>query len=190
MARDKKTEIVDFSKPLKNWQWEQFSQTYFATNSPTESALVANYSKKTARTQGSKLLTRVDIAGRIAYLQGELAKKSGVTAQRVIDEYAKIAFANIQDLLLEANHIRDISQVPREIAAAVSSVTVDVRHDSGPVEKGKSRGYVEKVKFTMHSKPQALDALGKHYGIFGADNDQSRTQVAIQIVNYAGASKK
>lgn len=178
-ARDSE---VDFSKPLKNWQYEQFCRAHLVTNNATQAAKDAKYSRKTAGSKGTQLLQIVSIAGRLAYLRGELAKKSDIDAKRVIDEYAKIAFCNTQDFLLENNKIADISQLPREIAAAVSSVQVETRHDNGD-----SEGYTDKVKFTLHSKIQALDALGKHLGIFREDNEQKgQILIPIQVIVQHG----
>ncbi len=184
-GKHKESPPVDFSKPLKNWQYEQFCRAHLVTNNATQAAKDAKYSPKTAGSKGTHLLQIVNIAGRLAFLRSQLAQKLDITAERVINEYAKLAFSNTQDFLDEDNAIKDISQLPREIAAAVSSVQVETRHDNGD-----SEGYTEKVKFTLHSKIQALDALGKNLGIFKEDNDQSRSQIAVQIVNYAGASKR
>ncbi len=172
---------VDYSKPLKNWQWEQFCRAYLATNNAAQSTRDAKYSHKGANSKGTQLLANVSIAGRLAHLRSIMATKMDITAQRVIDEYAKIAFCNTQDLLLADNQVADISQLPPEIAAAVSSVQVETRHDNG-----KSKGYTEKVKFTLHSKTQALDALGKHLGIFKEDNDQSRSQNQTLVIMQFG----
>jgi phage terminase small subunit len=174
---------IDYSRRLKNWQWEQFCQTYLITNNGAEAARVAKYSLKGVNGTGSRLLANVSIAGRIAYLKGQLAKKSDIDAQRVINEYSKIAFANIQQFLDSKNQVRDISELPADVAAAVESIQIDIRHDTvGP-------GHTEKVKFKLCSKLGALNDLARHLGLFEKDNDQSRTQVAIQIVNYSGASQ-
>lgn len=181
----KKAEI-DYSKRLKNWQYEQFCRAYLVTNNATQAAKDAKYSKKTAGSKGTHLLQIVSIAGRLAYLQGVLAKKSDIDAQKVIAEYSKIAFANIKDFLESGNEITDISQLPDEIAAAVDSIQCDIRHDSG-----ESEGYTEKVKIKLHSKLGALNDLARHLGLFGKDNLQrqsapptlvihdNRTQVAV-----------
>lgn len=173
---------TDYSKPLKNWQYEQFCRAYLVTNNATQAAKDAKYSEKTAGSKAVQLLQIVNIIGRLAHLRSILATKMDITAQRVIDEYAKIAFCNTQDFLLAGNQITDISQLPPEIAAAVSSVQVETRHDNG-----KSEGYTTKVKFTLHSKTQALDALGKHLGIFKEDNEQKgQPLLAIQVILQHG----
>jgi len=42
-------------------------------------------------------------------------------------------------------------------------------------------GETKKVK--LHSKLSALDALGKHLGVFKKDNDQKQTSVVITGMN-------
>ena len=65
----------------------------------------------------------------------------------------------------------DLSKIPREKAAALASISIDIRHDSGD-----SDGYVEKVKFTTHSKVVALNSfLDRLQG-------KPRQQVSVQQV--------
>jgi len=169
-------ETVDYSKPLKNAKYERFCQEYIVDNNATQAAIRAKYSKKGANVKGSQLLTIIDIASRVAYLQGKVAEKSGVTAKMIVEELAKVGFANIQDYIGEGNEIVDLSGIKREVAAAVESIQVDIRHDSGD-----SEGYIEKVKLKCHSKLSALTDLGKHLGIFERDNRQ-KTDGLVDLI--------
>ncbi len=163
----KKTTPINYSKPLDNAKYERFCQEFVTDNNKTQAAIRAKYSEKTAGSKGEQLLKIVDIKERIAILQAELSKKSGITAVMVVEEFAKIAFANIQDYIKDDNEIVDLSQIKRDKAAAIDSIQVDIRHDNGD-----SMGYTEKVRFKLHSKISALENLGKHLGIFEKDNIQ------------------
>ncbi len=172
---------IDYSKPLSNDKYEAFCQQYIIDNNATQAAIRAGYSERTAGSKGTQLLQIVNIKGRIAYLQGQLAEECGVTAKKVITELTKIGFANIKSVLSKGNEIVDISQLPDEIAAAVESIQSDIRHDSGD-----SKGYTEKVKVKFHSKLGALNDLGKHLGIFGKDNEQRQGLTLADIAAMAG----
>ncbi len=126
-------------------------------------------SDKAAESGASRTLRIAKVKARIRELRKGLEKKTGISAERVINEYAKVAFANVKSVLSKDNEILDISQLPDEIAAAVESIQSDIRHDSGD-----SEGYTEKVKVKFHSKLGALSDLGKHLGIFKKDNEQSK----------------
>lgn len=159
--------MIDYSKPLKNAKYERFCQEYIVDSNGAKAAIRAGYSKNGAKVKASQLLTIINVKERITYLQAELSKETGITTKRIIEEFAKVGFANIQDYLTEGNEIKDISGIKREVAAAVESIQVDIRHDSGD-----SEGYTEKVKLKCHSKLSALTDLGKHLGIFERDNRQ------------------
>jgi phage terminase small subunit len=158
---------VDYSKPLKNRQYEAFCQHHHACKNATQAAKDAGYAVKSAKTKGSQLLTIIDIKGRVDYLACEVAEKCGVTAEKVINELRKLGFSNIKSFLSKDNEIADLSQLPDEITAAVKSVQTTIRHDSGD-----SEGYTEKVKLDLYDKRASLVDLGRHLGIFEKDNEQ------------------
>jgi len=161
---------LDYSKPLKNPRYELFSQEYMVDLNKTQAAKRAKYSKKTAGQKGEQLFKIVEIKGRITYLQGELSKKVGVTAEMVVAEISKIAFANIQDYICEDNEVLDLSKIPRNVAAVVESVQV-TRSTSGEAE-------IVSTKFKLYSKMAALENLGKHLGIYEKDNEQKKDNLA------------
>ena len=156
---------------------ERFCQEYMVDLNATQAAIRAGYSKKTAKSIGQENLTKPDVQVRITELRKGLQEKTGINAVRVINEYAKVAFANIKSFLDEGNAITDISDLPDEIAAAVESIQSDIRHDSGD-----SDGYTEKVKLKLHSKLSALNDLGRHLGIFEKDNEQGKVIVAQRVL--------
>ncbi len=140
-------------------------------------------SDKAAESGASRMLRIAKVKARIRELRKGLEKKTGISAERVINEYAKVAFANVKSILSKDNEIKDISQLPDEIAAAVESIQSDIRHDSGD-----SEGYTEKVKVKFYSKLIALGDLGRHLGIFEKDNEQGKP-IAPQIIVFGTPSK-
>lgn len=115
------------------------------------------------------------------YLE-KLGKRATVRAERSADEVIRelelLGFSNIQDFLGEDNEVKDLSQLDRDTAAAVESVQSDIRHD-----KGDSDGYTEKVKFKLHSKQAALEALARRFKLFG-ENQPTIGDVKIQIIHF------
>jgi len=137
-------------------------------------------SRKVAEAAVSRLLSKVKVKARLEYKRGLLAKKCDITAERVVNELAKIGFADLKDYLDKGNEIADLTKLDRRFTAAVESIQSDIRHDSG-----KSDGYTEKVKIKLHSKLQALDQLGRHLGLFEKDKP-AETNITINILNYNG----
>ena len=175
---------IDYSKELRNSKYERFCQEYIVDNNATQAVIRAEYSKKGAKQKGSQLLTIVDIASRIRHLQENLSIESGIDAKRIVDELAKIGFSNIQDYIEEAedgNEIKNLATLDRDLAAAVESIQIDVRHDGGD-----SKGYTEKTRFKLYDKKGALVELGKHLGIFEKDNRQKLDPVTDLIKEISG----
>ncbi len=83
---------------LENQQREKFCLAYvYKTNgNATKAAKLAGYSAKTARTSGSRLLTFVDIQGRIKELTLEAIRESGWDRDKVKDVLATRLFAIAQ----------------------------------------------------------------------------------------------
>lgn len=155
---------------MLNEKQARFAQEYLIDLNATQAAIRAGYSAKTAGQQGFDLLKNPEIA---AAIDKGIAKRSArveITADRVLQELAKIAFADIRKAVRWGRSPRDetsanaspnglgmypVELVPSEeieddIAAAVSEVSLT---DSG-------------IKIKMHDKKGALVDLGKHLGLF------------------------
>lgn len=128
------------------------------------------------RVAGSRLLQRVNIRGRIAELQANVAKieataldlaaeELGITKVRILKELAKIAFGNMDDYTrVDANGdvVLDMSRVDRDKMSNVQEVTID-RYTEG---RGEAARDVKKTKFKLYDKQTALGMLGKHFALF------------------------
>ena len=164
-------------KPKLTVKQEKFCNEYLVDLNAAGAARRAKYSIKSCKLIGHQNITKLNIQKRIQQLRKELKTESGLTPIMVIDEYKKIAFSNVQDYLGESNEIIDLTTIAREKAAAVESVQIDIRHDSGK----DAEGYTEKIKFKLYSKLNALDSLGKHLGIFLEDNKQKADSLATAL---------
>ena len=168
------------SKPKLTDKQRRFCFEYMVDLNATQAAIRAGYSKKRADSSGPRLLGNVGVQEFIEKLRGNQEERTLVKADQVIAELAKVGFSNIQDYIGEGNEIQDISEVKREVAAAVESIQVDIRHDGGD-----SEGYTEKVKLKLHSKLSALDSLCKHLGLYAKDKVVTVTLAsAIKQVLY------
>jgi len=72
--------------PLNNQKHETFCQEYSVDKNATQAAIRSGYSKKTAKSQGQRLLTNVDISQRIDELNTEHAEKILVTKESIVKE--------------------------------------------------------------------------------------------------------
>ena len=98
------------------------------------------------------------VRDRIAEIQTQLVTKTDITAQRVLEELAKIGFASYGDFLTVDENGRtnvDVSKLTKEQLAAISEMQIDTTED------GKQR-----IKVKLHDKRAALMDIGKHLGMF------------------------
>ena len=166
MAKKKKTTRKAKKKTLDNRE-KLFVAAYCVTKNAYKAARTAGYAESTALKKAGKWVGKSRnnpkpfIANAIHAKFDKVIDKLDLKTEDVIREYMKVGFANIDDFIESGNEIKDLSELDRDILAAVESIQSDIRHDSGDNE-----GYTEKVKLKLHSKLAALSDLGKHLGIF------------------------
>lgn len=133
---------------------KRFVEEYLIDLNATQAAIRAGYSPDTAKSIGSENLTKPDIQARIAKAMAERSKRTGVNADRVVTELAKIAFVNASDVI-DADTATLKPDVAPEDTAAIQSVKVKTFGEDGLEREIK-----------MADKLKALELLGKHLGMF------------------------
>ena len=152
---------------------QRFVDEYLIDLNATQAAIRAGYSAQTANEQGSRLLTNVSVEAAIKRSIAERSRRTGVTADRVIMELAKIGFVNIADVA-DLDHATIQDGALRDDTAAIQSVKVK----RIPVEDGD----IVERELKLHDKVKSLDLLGRHLGIF---NDKLKLEGGFQI-NFTG----
>ena len=148
---------------------KRFVEEYLIDLNATQAAIRAGYSPETAGAIGAENLKKPEIKSRIDKAMAERSRRTGVSADRVIQELARIGFAKLTDVVNpETAEIR--KDASEDDLACIQSVKIK------PGEFGTER----EVK--MYDKRAALVDLGKHRGIF---NDRlkldSDTELTIKI---------
>ena len=133
---------------------KRFVEEYLIDLNATQAAIRSGYSPDTAKSIGSENLTKPDIQARIAKAMAERSKRTGVNADRVVAELAKIAFVNAEDVI-DAETATVKPNAAREDTAAIQSVKVKTFGEDGLEREIK-----------MADKIKALELLGKHLGMF------------------------
>lgn len=142
----------------------------------TQAAIRCGYAIKSANVEGARLLTNANIETYISELQLKAQEKTGITAERVIAEYAKIAFFDIRKIYGDDGNLLPVCDLDDDSAAAIAGIeSYEERMQAG--EETIVTGVVRKVKIS--DKIRALDGLGKHLGIFDKDNSQKKPIVNV-----------
>ena len=142
-----------------------FIQRYLACQVGALAAVQAGFSPRSAQQRATELLKKDHIQAALRARRQSLAIESGVTAQDVLNELKKVAFANMDDYMSvddEGAPYLDLSTLTRDQAAAISEANTE-RYVEG---KGKDAMPVKKAKVKLHDKISALVNLGKHLGLF------------------------
>ena len=141
----------------------RFALEYLRDLNATQAAIRAGYKEKTAKAQGSRLLTNVDVQKLIEEGRKEVESQIKFDAARVLQELARIGLCDIGQAFDEHGNLRPIREIPEDVRRAISGVEVDELWENG--EDGRHQtGITRKVKFW--DKPKSLELLGKHLKLF------------------------
>lgn len=153
------------AKERLNYRQELFAREYLVDLNATKAAIRAGYSAKTAGQIGERLLKNVVIAKKVQRAMDARAKRIDITADAVLQELAKIAFANTLDyvrVLDDGSVVVDMSKATRDQMAALCEVTSEVYLEGS----GDAAKEVKRVKFKMADKRGALVDLGRNLKLF------------------------
>jgi phage terminase small subunit len=148
-----------------------FVREYLVDLNATQAAIRVGYSPKTAKQQGSRLLTNADIAKAIEAGKADVAQDAHATKEQILQELARIGFSDPGQILNEDGVCRTLNEMPEDIRRCISSV------------KFSGDGGTE-VKFWP--KNQALELLGKYRSMWverleHTGKDGEKLSVSINI---------
>lgn len=150
----------------------QFCKEYRIDRNATQAAIRCGYSAKSARVQGSRLLTDVDIAREITSWDIKQSEKLEITAERIQAEYAKLAFSDARKavawrtnvLAAVENDDGSISRLVQNQVVVVDSADLD--DDTACAISEVSQGKDGQIKLKFYDKKGALDSLARIKGMF------------------------
>ena len=153
-----------------NERERRFCEEYLIDLSPQNAALRAGYAPATARNAACWIAPgrpkKPELRGEIDRMLAERSRRTGVNADRVVRELARIAFADVADVM-DAGGTDVRGDIARDDSAALAQVRR--RETAGGVE----------CEIRMHDKNRALQLLGKHLGLFA---DGARSQPAPPVI--------
>jgi phage terminase small subunit len=161
---------------------KMFCREYLVDLNATQAAIRAGYSAKTAKDIGCQTLAKVYISEYIQKLMDKRAAKIEITADKVLEELAKMAFANMQDYITvtdDGSAFIDLSNLTREQAAALAEVSVDSYLEGTGTDEEKKR-VVKKIKIKLADKRGNLELLGKNLKLF---NDRIDLNIVNRSIN-------
>ncbi|WP_010094391.1 terminase small subunit [Ornithinibacillus scapharcae] len=146
---------------------KRFVEEYLIDLNATQAAIRAGYSKKNADKIGPELLGKTRVTEAIEIAKKKRSKRTEITQDRVLNELAKVGFANITDFL-------SFSTAKTIVGYDDNEPIVDYAHvvqmkDSDEID-GAVISEVQlkdgQLKFKLHDKMKALQDMGRHLGMF------------------------
>lgn len=147
----------------------RFCEEYLIDLNATQAAIRAGYSEDTAGSIGWENLKKPEIQEYISRLQKKLSNKLEIKQERVLKEFARIAFADIRKYYDENGQLLSPDKLDDDAAAALAGIEV---FEEFEVIKGNKKKIGDTRKIKIWNKLQALDSLAKHLGLFEEDNKQ------------------
>lgn len=182
-SKSKKPRKPSWASEILTTKQTLFVREYLIDLNATQAAIRAGYSSRTAEAQGSKVLNERKVAAAIAAAMQERAERTELTADMVIAELRKIAFANMQDFVSISTDGKekgqatvDLSKLSRDQFAAIGEIRIE------DIDSGRRTG--KRTVFKLLDKRAALVDLGKHLGIF-IERKQVEHTGTIEIQNAA-----
>jgi len=151
---------------------QRFIEEYLVDVNASQAAIRAGFSEKESRCCGARLLRHPVVGEAVRTAIAERSKRTQITADRVLREYARIAFADIRKFTTGQEgetDLKTLAELSDDDAAAVVELT------GTPEGKG--------VKVKLHDKKRALDAIARHLGLFtkGQEPAESPSAAAERI---------
>lgn len=138
---------------------ERFVAEYLTDLNATKAAIRAGYSKRSAYSQGHDLLKKPEVQEAISKATAKRATKLELTAERVLLEATRLAFADPAQAFTPEGALLPLPEIPEELRRAVSGLDVEALFE-GRGESREQVGTLRKIRFW--SKPDALELLAKH----------------------------
>ena len=152
---------------------KRFVEEYLIDLNATQAAIRAGYSPDTAGSIGNENLKKPEICACVEKAMAERSKRTGVCADRVVQELAKIAFLNLRDVIdPKTAAVRE--DASDEDTAALQSIKVKKSYS----ETGESIEREAKAA----DKLKALELLGRHLGMWNDNLDVNGVE-GVVIVN-------
>ena len=112
-----------------------FATEYLIDLNATQAAIRAGYSKRTAHSQGPRLLDNVEVRRKIQELGAKRSERCEITSDEVLQEIAKIAFVDLDEEAMVEHRARiSVSEKLKaldQLGKHLKLFTDRVEHDGG-----------------------------------------------------------
>jgi len=143
-----------------------FCCEYVIDYNATKAAIRAGFSKNGAGQTAERLLKKVEILQYIDELEAEKQAKRDVTIDKILAEYAKIAFTDLPGIINYSRGIMSLSDFEKLTPDQRACIKKFKIKTGNPLANDPDKVPCDYVEIELHDKMHALDMMGKHLGMF------------------------
>ncbi len=160
-----------------NHRQRRFVVEYLVDANCMQAAIRAGYSPRTAKSASHQLMLNPEISAAVGRAMAARAQRTGITVERVLEEYARLAFAELRAIARwskDGLSLTAAASLTPEDAAAIAEIAFD--------------GDGKAISVRLHDKLAALAALARRMGAAPAlANGHAKDEVLQRIAVLAGA---
>lgn len=153
-----------------------FVEEYLIDLNATQAAIRAGYSEKTAKNIGCENLAKPNIQREIQKRMKARGQRTEITQDRVLQELAKIGFADVTDFVTIENRmvqVKSTAEMPADRMGAIAGI------------KEGANG----IEIKLNDKGKALELIGRHLGMW-KDKTEITGDLGLNIkVDYGDADE-
>lgn len=153
-----------------------FVEEYLIDLNATQAAIRAGYSEKTAKNIGCENLAKPNIQREIQKRMKARGQRTEITQDRVLQELAKIGFADVTDFVTIENRmvqVKSTAEMPADKMGAIAGI------------KEGANG----IEIKLNDKGKALELIGRHLGMW-KDKTEITGDLGLNIkVDYGDADE-
>src|SRR6516162_6156611 len=158
----------------------RFVQEFLIDLIGKRASLRAGSASRSAEVQASRMLRNAKVQKALEAAMQARSRRTEVSSDQVLEELAKIAFANFRDYWPKEGETLDLHRLDRDRTAAVEELTV--------VETVRGGVLHRRTRLKMHDKLAALTNLARHLGMF-ADQRVAEGSMEHRVMRMTPAER-
>ena len=143
---------------------EKFAREYLIDRNGQEAAKRAGYSEKSAHVTASRLLKNAKVKALIADLTEKKFSKLDISAERILQELARLAFVDIRNLFDAGGSLKPVTELDEDTARAIAGIDHEKLFEH--FDKGHAKHVGTTAKIKLADKTRALQLLGQYRKLF------------------------
>jgi|JI10StandDraft_1071094.scaffolds.fasta_scaffold249928_1 phage terminase small subunit len=163
----------------------RFVDEYLKDLNGKQAAIRAGYSPKTAEVQASRLLSNAKVQAAVVVQMKKREQRTEITQDRVLQEYARIAFLDPRKLLDNTGRPLPMQELDEDTARAIAGLKVSDKYTPA-TEEGGAPDISTVIEYKLVDKKGALDSVARHLGMF---NDKLNLNVTDALADRLSRAK-